>query len=84
MRLYGLSVDFMSPVLDAKNRSVPLPTHVFNRYGYDINFTLSGKYKNLNFDYESMAAHIAAVKTAASNAGIGIWRVLFDPKMQSN
>lgn len=30
-----------------------------------------------------MAAHIAALKRAAKKNKIGIWRVIFDPKMQS-
>ncbi len=80
----GLSVDFMSPVLNLKGQSVPLPTHALNRYGYDIDFTLSGKYKKLELDYEALAAHIAALKNAASDAGVGIWRILFDPEMQPN
>lgn len=78
----GLSVDFMSPVINSNGESVPLPTHVLNRYGYDIEFTLAGEYKDLVLDYESLAAHIAALKAAASDAGVGIWRILFDPKMQ--
>ena len=78
----GLSVDFMSPVVKTNGESVPLPTHALNRYGYDIDFTLAGEYKDLLLDYEALAAHIAALKAAASEAGVGIWRVLFDPKMQ--
>ena len=30
-------------------------------------------------DYEALAARLAAVKSAAEDAGVGIWRVLFDP-----
>ena len=78
----GLSVDFMSPVIDADGQSVPLPTHALNRYGYDIDFTLSGEFEHLKMDYEALAAHIAALKVAASDSGVGIWRILFDPEMQ--
>jgi penicillin-insensitive murein endopeptidase len=32
----GLSVDFMVPVRNDRNKSVPLPTSPFNKYGYGI------------------------------------------------
>jgi len=78
----GLSVDFMIPVLDENGDSVPLPTSMLNKYGYDIDFTPAGKYKSLTIDYEAFAAHLAALDTAAREQGVGIWRVIFDPKMQ--
>lgn len=78
----GLSVDFMVPVLDSDGKSVSLPTNVLNKYGYDIDFTLDGRYEDLTIDYEAFAEHLAALKVAATNRGVGIWRVLFDPKMQ--
>ena len=79
----GLSVDFMIPVQDQTGRSLPLPTHLLNKYGYDVDFTLDGRYKDLTIDYEAFAAHLAATKQVAENHGVGIWRVLFDPEMQS-
>ena len=79
----GLSVDFMIPVINKNNQSVALPTHILNKYGYDIDFTLDGKYKDLAIDYEAFAAHLAATKLMAEKHGVGIWRVLFDPQMQS-
>lgn len=79
----GLSVDFMVPVINAKGESVSLPTNMLNKYGYDIDFTLNGDYKDLKIDYEAMAAHIAALKHQAKKQAVGIWRVIFDPKMQS-
>lgn len=78
----GLSVDFMIPVIDKSGNSVPLPTSILNKFGYDIDFTLDGKFQNLTIDYEAFAAHLAALKLAASRRGTGIWRVLFDPEMQ--
>ena len=80
----GLSVDFMVPVFNNDGKSVALPTNILNKYGYDIDFTLSGQYKKLTIDYEAMAAHIAALKREAQEQGVGIWRVIFDPKMQSD
>ena len=78
----GLSVDVMVPVTDAKGKSVALPTNALNRYGYDIDFTLAGQYKDLTIDFEAFAALLAAMKQAATERGVGIWRVIFDPKMQ--
>jgi len=80
----GLSVDLMIPVKNEKGESVKLPTNAFNRYGYDIDFTLEGKYGDLTLDYETFSALLVALKQSASNWGIGIWRVIFDPKMQHN
>ena len=78
----GLSVDFMIPVIDNRGNSVPLPTNILNKYGYNIDFTLDGKYEDLSIDYEAFAAHLAALVQSTKHNNIGIWRVIFDPKMQ--
>lgn len=79
----GLSVDFMTPVADKKGRSRLLPTHALNRYGYDIEFNSNGHYQKLTIDYEAMAAHIVSLDKAAKKQGYGLWRVIFDPKLQA-
>lgn len=78
----GLSVDFMVPVTNNDGKSVALPTNIFNKYGYNIDFTLDGRAGDLAIDYEAFASHLAALKQTASDQGVGIWRVLFDPRMQ--
>jgi penicillin-insensitive murein endopeptidase len=78
----GLSIDFMVPVMNEKGKSVYLPTHPFNKYGYDIEFDKNGVYDGYRIDFEAMGAHIVALYKAAKNNGIGIWRVLFDPQLQ--
>lgn len=78
----GLSVDFMVPVVDGAGRSVPLPTSAFNKYGYDVDFDEAGRFGDLRIDFDAMAAHILALSRSAEEAGIGIWRVIFDPKLQ--
>jgi len=80
----GLSVDFMTPVVDANGKSAVLPTNPFNKYGYDIEFDSHGKYKDLTIDYDALAAHIVALDKEAKKAGFGIRRVIFDPKLQPN
>jgi penicillin-insensitive murein endopeptidase len=78
----GLSVDFMVPVLDSKDRSTPLPANIFNKYGYGIEFDAKGQHGSCRIDFEAMASHILALKQETDRAGIGMWRVIFDPQLQ--
>lgn len=78
----GLSVDFMTPVLNQKGQSVHLPTHLQNRLGYDIEFDAQGFYNGLEIDYEALAAHIVALHKNSKKMGYDIWRVIFDPTLQ--
>lgn len=79
----GLSIDFMSPVLDKQGKSVHLPTHPFNKYGYNIEFDGKGSYGDYRIDFEAMAAHLIALNNAAKEHKAKIWRVIFDPALQS-
>ncbi len=78
----GLSVDFMVPVVNKSGKSLPLPTGITNKYGYSIEFDSIGRVDDLTIDFAALAAHIAAIRKAAEANGIGIWRVIFDPKLQ--
>jgi len=78
----GLSVDFMVPVVDADGKSVYLPTNVFNKYGYNIEFDKHGHYKGYAIDFESMAAHIVYLHKEAKKRGVDLWRVIFAPELQ--
>lgn len=78
----GLSVDFMTPVVNGAGESVPLPAHVFNRYGYDVEFDTRGRTDELSIDFEAVAAHLLALKRAADSRQVRIWRVIFDPGLQ--
>lgn len=78
----GLSVDFMTPVTDQTGKSVHLPTTVFNKFGYNIEFDSNGVYENYNIDYTALAAHIVALHKESKKAGSDLWRVIFDPKLQ--
>lgn len=79
----GLSVDFMTPVINEKGKSVHLPTNIMNKFGYNIEFDESGRVDNLNIDYDAMAAHIVSLHKQAKRSGYDLWRVIFDPKLQS-
>lgn len=77
----GLSVDFMVPVIK-DGKSVHLPTSVFNKLGYNIEFNLEGRYRSFTIDYDAMASHLVELHKAALQNKVGIWRVIFDPKLQ--
>ncbi len=78
----GTSVDFMVPVVDKQGKSVPLPTSVFNKFGYNLEFDKNGKYENLTIDFEALAAHIYFLNETARKQKVGIQRVIFDPRLQ--
>ena len=78
----GLSVDFMVPVLNADGESVHLPTHPFNKFGYNIEFDEKGNYSGLKIDFDALAAHIVQLHKEAKKRGYDLWRVIFDPELQ--
>jgi penicillin-insensitive murein endopeptidase len=80
----GLSVDFMTPVVDESNVSVHLPTHPLNKFGYDIEFDKDDEYDGMGIDYEAIAAHIVALHKQAKAAGYDLWRVILAPELQPN
>jgi penicillin-insensitive murein endopeptidase len=80
----GLSVDFMTPVINPKGKSVHLPTNLLNKLGYNIEFDDNDKYNNLSIDYDALAAHITFLHKQSIKHGHNIWRVIFDPKLQSH
>jgi len=79
----GLSVDFMTPVVNELGQSDHLPTHPLNKFGYDIEFDDNGKYEEYIIDYIALAAHIVALHKEAVSQGVDLWRVIFDPKLQT-
>jgi len=78
----GLSVDFMTPVTNSSGKSVHLPTSVFNKFGYNIEFNKHDKYDDYTIDYDAMSAHIVMLHKKAKLLGYDLWRVIFDPKLQ--
>ena len=79
----GLSVDFMTPVINKKGQSVYLPTNPLNKFGYAIEFDKKGHYNGMRIDYEAMAAHLVMLDKQAKKKGYGLWRVIFDPQLQA-
>ena len=78
----GLSVDFMTPVVDESGQSVHLPTNPLNKFGYNIEFNKESQFDDYSIDYEALGAHIVALHKAAITRNIKIWRVIFDPQLQ--
>ena len=74
----GLSVDFFVPVRNAAGKSVPLPTGVSNRLGYDIEFDRSAKYGEYSIDFAALAEHLYQLQMAANGRDVGISQVIFD------
>lgn len=74
----GLSVDFFMPVRNARGQSVALPTHVSNRFGYDVEFDRDGRFGEYTIDFEAAAEHLYQLDQAARQHGSAIALVIFD------
>lgn len=74
----GLSVDFMVPVVDPSGRSVPIPTGIGNKFGYDIEFDTHAKYENYAIDFEAMAEHLYQLDAAAKERNSALALVIFE------
>lgn len=79
----GLSVDFMVPVLDDGNRSVPLPSTASNKFGYALEFDNQGRIPGFRIDFDALAEHLHQVSLAARRHGVTVERVIFDPPLMS-
>ena len=80
----GLSADFMVPVRDLKNNIINLPTHIFNKFGYDIEFDSTGLSKNLQIDFEAMTLHLHYLHQPCLKHKVNIDLVIFDPHLQTH
>lgn len=78
----GLSVDFMVPVRNDEGESVPLPTSVANRWGYDLEFDGSGASGELLIDFDAISQHLYQLDLAARRRGVAVRRVIFAPELQ--
>ena len=80
----GLSVDFMVPVRDVENKITVLPTHMFNKFGYSIDFDSSGISEDLIIDFEAMGIHLYYLHQACLKNNVKIDLVIFDPHLQQH
>jgi penicillin-insensitive murein endopeptidase len=79
----GLSVDFMVPVLTSDDRSRPLPTWPWTRFGYDLEFGKDGRLGDLRIDWDALAAHLAALQRSAEHHGASIRLVILAPEFEA-
>lgn len=75
----GLSVDFFVPVRNASGASVPLPTSVGNKFGYNIDFDAKGKFGEFEIDFEAIGEHLFQLHQAALRRQARLKLVIFDP-----
>lgn len=78
----GTSVDFMAPVMDEANQSIPLPSSPLNRFGYGLEFDDQGRMPGLRIDFDAMAEHLYELSIAARRHNVTIKRVIFDPPLR--
>lgn len=74
----GLSVDFFVPVRNAQGQSVPLPTPISQRWGYDSEFDADARYGEYSIDFPALAEHLYQLDQAAKARGTGLALVIFE------
>lgn len=78
----GLSVDFMVPVMNTSEEPVTMPSHIFNKFGYGIEFDSLGRYEDFKIDFEAIALHLLQLKKSSEKFGLKIEVVIFDNAFQ--
>jgi penicillin-insensitive murein DD-endopeptidase len=78
----GLSVDFMVPVRNHDSEINILPTNIFNKFGYDIEFDSTATNEDYTIDFESLAIHLYYLNESAKKHNVKIKLVIFDPVLQ--
>lgn len=76
----GLSVDFFVPVRDRAGKSVPIPTSLASRFGYDLEFDAQGRWDQYRIDFPALAEHLYQLDIAARARGKGLAKVIIDPR----
>nr|WP_229482128.1 penicillin-insensitive murein endopeptidase [Massilia sp. JS1662] len=77
----GLSVDFMVPVLNNADRSVPLPSSPSNKFGYGLEFDDQGRMPGYRIDFNAMAEQLYQISITSRRHGLTIERVIFDERL---
>lgn len=79
----GTAVDFHVPVRTSDGYVTEVPTHLFNQFGYSLDFDRSGRSGDYVIDFEAMALHLMALDQAARAHGTRIQVVIFDQPLQA-
>jgi penicillin-insensitive murein endopeptidase len=64
----GTSVDFFVPVRNAAGASVPLPTRVSDKFGYNVEFDADARWGEYRIDFPALAEHLYQLHRAATAA----------------
>jgi len=78
----GTSVDFLVPIRDEDNEINYLPTHIFNKFGYALEFDSLGASESMKIDFNAMGLHLYYLHKSCIANNIKIGLVIFDPKLQ--
>lgn len=80
----GTAVDFLVPVRIGPAPGIvsEVPTHIFNQFGYALDFDRQGQAGDYRIDFEAMALHLMALEKAAKAHGIRVQSVIFDGPLQ--
>ncbi len=81
----GMSIDFITP-LKKGNKKVGTSYwnyHVFNLFGFGLDFDEDGKNGKKEIDFEAVALHLQALEKAAHKNGLRIKKVIFYPKLRN-
>lgn len=77
----GMSVDFMVPLRDtASGQPVRVPTSIFNKFGYGLEFDERGVGAGSKIDFEIIARHLVALDEASRRHGLTIAKVILAPE----
>lgn len=80
----GMSVDYMTP-LTKNGKSVGthyFNYHLFNLWGYRMEFDKNGKKGKQEIDFNTTAKHIQALEKAAAKNGLRIQKIIFAPELR--
>lgn len=79
----GRSVDLIVPVINKKtNKPDVLPSWIFNKFGYGIEFDSQGENETYVIDYSTLAKMILAIYKASLKYQAPIAKIIFAPELR--
>jgi penicillin-insensitive murein endopeptidase len=80
----GTSVDFMVPIRNDDNEIDLLPAHLFNKFGYNVEFDSLGVSESMRIDFDAIGMHLFYLYASCKTHDVEIDLVIFDPQLQSH
>lgn len=78
----GTSVDFFFPVVDTNGKPALSPTGMFDKFGYDVDFSSEGRLGDLRIHWEAITDHLIALNVAGKKKGVSMARIILAPALQ--